>query len=407
MSILKRKQKTRAEPQSYTALWVSGNDNLDGSLICPPGYTPLSKNEEVLRCVYKIANLVSNMTVMLMQNGNNGDKRLKNELSKKIDVYPNKYMVRKNFIFRIVADMCMYGNSVVMPTYSKDLLDDLEIWEGGAPSFRKDGLSGNSYRISYNGRIFEPDEVLHFVLYPDPDEPFRGQGVAPLLKETIDNLAQANATKKSFLRSKWKPSVVISINSDIRELQNPEQRNKILGSYTKTTEAGEPWLIPAGDLQIDTIKPLTLNDLAISDSITLDKKTIAAALGIPAFMVGVGTFNKDEYNNFISTEIMSMATIIQQELTKKLLYSPDMYFKLNPKSLMQYSLQEQFTFVNGMVNSAMLSRNEGRTEFDYSPVDKPGMNEYQTLENYIPIDLLGDQKKLKGGEDDVNDNGET
>ena len=118
-------------------------------------------------------------------------------------------------------------------------------------------------------------------------------------------------------------------------------------------------------------------------------------------MVGVGTFNKDEYNNFISTVIMSVATIIQQELSKKLLYAPDMYFKLNPKSLMQYSLQEQFAFVEGMVNSAMLSRNEGRTEFDYSPVDKAGMNEYQTLENYIPIDLLGNQKKL------VSDGGES
>lgn len=407
MSIFKRSQKARAEPQSYTALWLSGNDNLDGSLICPPGYTPLSKNEEVLRCVYKIADLVSNMTIMLMKNGDNGDIRLKNELSKKIDIYPNKYMTRKNFIFRIAADMCIYGNSVVMPNYSGDLLDDLEIWEGGTPSFRKDSLSGNSYRIAYKGRIFDPDEVLHFVLYPDPDEPFRGQGVAPLLKETIDNLAQANATKKSFLRSKWKPSVVISINSDIQELQDPQQRNKILGSYTKTTEAGEPWLIPAGDLKIDTIKPLTLNDLAINDSITLDKKAVAAALDMPAFMVGAGTFSKDEYNNFISSKIMSMATIIQQELTKKLLYSPDMYFKLNPKSLMQYSLQEQFTFVNGMVNSAMLSRNEGRTEFDYSPVDKPGMNEYQTLENYIPIDLLGDQKKLKGGEYNANGSSET
>lgn len=398
MTLFKRKQRARAEPHNYTALWMSGSDNVDGSLICPPGYTPLSKNEEVLRCVYKIADLVSNMTIMLMQNGDNGDVRLKNELSKKIDVYPNKFMTRKNFMFRIVVDMCLYGNSVIIPTYTGDMLENLEIWEGGSATFRKDSQSNNGYVIAYKGRIFDPNEVLHFVLYPDTDEPYRGQGVTPLLKDTIDNLAQANATKKSFLKSKWKPSVVISISSDIKELQESDMRKKILGSYTETTEAGEPWLVPAGDLKIDTIKPLTLNDLAINDNITLDKKTVAAAMDMPAFMVGAGTFSKDEYNNFVSTKIMSIATIIQQELTKKLLYSPNMYFKLNPKSLMQYSLQEQFAFVNGMVNSAMLSRNEGRTEFDYSPVDKPGMNEYQTLENYIPIDLLGNQKKLKGGD---------
>ena len=38
-----------------------------------------------------------------MENGDDGDIRLKNELSKKIDVYPNQYMIRKNFIYKIVV----------------------------------------------------------------------------------------------------------------------------------------------------------------------------------------------------------------------------------------------------------------------------------------------------------------
>ena len=114
-------------------------------------------------------------------------------------------------------------------------------------------------------------------------------------------------------------------------------------------------------------------------------------------MVGIGTFNKDEYNNFISTTVMSIATEIQQELTAKLLYSPDMYFKFNQKSLMQYQLTEKMSFVKDMLSCGMLNRNEGRSEFDYSPVDNQAMNEYNVLENFIPVDRLGDQKKLNNG----------
>lgn len=199
--------------------------------------------------------------------------------------------------------------------------------------------------------------------------------------------------------------MIISIHSDADELQDPEKRSKILGSYTKTTEIGEPWLIPAGEIDVKTIQPLTLNDLAIQDSITLDIKTIAACFGLPAFMVGVGTFNKDEYNNFISTTIMSIATAIQQELTKKLLYSPNMYFKFNPKSLMQYNLSEKVAFVKEMVGGGMLNRNEGRCEFDYSPVDVEGMNDYTVLENYLQVADLSKQKKLdqNGGEDNEDE----
>ena len=40
----------------------------------------------------------------------------------------------------------------------------------------------------------------------------------------------------------------------------------------------------------------------------------------------------------------------------------------------------------------LINRNEGRNAFDYSPVD--GLNEYVVLENYIPVEDVGKQKKL-------------
>ncbi len=231
-----RRHKTRADP---VTLWLNGTDARD--ILCPEGYTPLSKNEEIRRCVFKIADLVSNMTIMLMENGENGDIRLKNELSKKIDIYPNNNMTRKNFIHKIVTDMILTGNAVAYPQVKNGLIDNLKILNADSLHFDE---VGDSYKIRYRGTPYYPDEVLHFALNPDDDYPFKGQGYTQLIKETVMNLLQANATKKGFLKSKWKPSMIIAINSDAEELQDPEKRSKILGSYTKTTEIGEPWLIP-------------------------------------------------------------------------------------------------------------------------------------------------------------------
>lgn len=398
MSKNRRKKKEPTEQRAVltnpVAYWLAGGDAAD--ILCPVGYTPLSKNEEVRKNIHKIADMVSSMTIMLMENGENGDKRIKNELSRKLDIYPNKDMVRKNFIYKIVTDLLITGNSVVYPEYSGELLDNLTIWNSERVSYSKT-LDG-SYTINYGGQKFAPDEVLHFVLVPDDDFPFRGQGYAGMMKSTLQNILQAEATKTGYMKSKWKPSLIISIEADAEELQNPEKRSKILGSYTETTEAGEPWLIPAGEVDVKTVQPLTLNDLAIQDSLQLDKKVAASVFGTPGFMVGIGEFNRDEYNNFIGTTIMNIARIIEQEFSKKLLHRMDWYFKFNAKSLKQYSLAEQMAFVTEMVKDGMLNRNEGRTEFDYSPVDDPGMNEYNVLENYIPVAKVGDQKKLKGGE---------
>lgn len=360
-------------------------------------YTPLSKNEEILNCVYKIADLVSNMTIMLMQNDKNGDIRVKNELSKKIDINPNHLTTRKQFIFRIVTDMCVYGNSICYPIYEGEHLKDLIVWDMTQVEI-SETLKDGSYYITYGGYQYYPNELLHFVLYPRSDCYWKGSGILLLLKNTIENLTQANTTKKAFLKSKWKPSLIISVNSDVETLQTEVGRDKILNSYISDNEQGKPWLIPAGEIDIKTIQPLTLNDLAIQDSITLDKKIVASAIGLPSFLVGVGDFNMNEYNNFISTKIMSFANIIQQELTKKLLYSPNLYFKMNIKSLMQYNIADKMKFVHEMVTTGLLSRNEARCEFDYAPVDVDGMNDYNVLENYIPVNKLGEQKKLKDGE---------
>ena len=384
----KQKMKKRSSP---VALWLQGDEAK--SILMPSGYIPLTKNDEVKKCIHKIADMVSSMTIMLMENGDDGDVRLKNELSKKIDVYPNKYMIRKNFIYKIVSDMISTGNSVVMPKTESGLIGDLNIWDTNGISFHGDY---EGYVIKYKQQQFDPDEVLHFVLIPDDAMPFKGQGFIPIVKDTIANLVQANATKTGFLQSKWRPSLIIKVESDAEGMQIKEEREKILNSYVGDTEHGEPWIVPASEIDVKEVRPLSLQDLAIQESIELDKKAIASAFGVPAFMVGVGAFNKDEYNNFISSVIMPITKAIEQEMTKKLVYNPTWYFQFNAKSLMQYNLGELTTHVKEMVGGGLINRNEGRNAFGYSPVD--GLNEYVVLENYIPVEDVGNQNKLKGGD---------
>jgi HK97 family phage portal protein len=385
------KRKIKKRENNPVALWLNGEDAKN--MLLPSGYMPITKNEEIRKCIHKIADLVSSMTIMLMENSEDGDIRLKNELAKKLDVYPNKYMVRKHFIYKVVSDMLTHGNSVVSPEIQDGLIENLNIWDINNVTF-----NGNfeGYSIQYKLQNFDPDEVLHFVLIPDESIPFKGQGFIPIVKDTIANIVQANTTKTGFLQSKWRPSLIIKVESDAEGMQIQEERKAILNSYVGDTENGEPWIVPASEIDVKEVRPLSLQDLAIQESLTLDKKAVASAFGVPAFMVGVGAFNKDEYNNFISSVIMPIAKAIEQELTKKLVFSPKLYFRFNSKSLMQYDLGELTTHVKEMVSSGLINRNEGRNAFDYSPVD--GLNEYIVLENFIPVADVGKQKKLKGGD---------
>lgn len=141
----------------------------------------------------------------------------------------------------------------------------------------------------------------------------------------------------------------------------------------------------------------------------MDKKTAAAIFGMPSFMIGVGDYNRDEYNNFVSTVIMQIARIIQQELTKKTLISPDLYWRFNVRSLMAYEIGEIVSAGAQMVDHAAMRRNEWRDWLGMTPDED--MDELLVLENYLPVSRLGDQKKLTEGEeggetDEQEDSGE-
>ena len=364
-------------------------------------YIPLNKHPDVLLAVDKIADLVSNMTIQLMENTGNGDVRIKNKLARKIDIEPYRYMTRKNWVYKIVKDLLLDGdgNSVVHVGTIQDTELIGELMPLNMRSVRfVDNPNDDGYKIEYGSVTLSPDEVIHFAMNPNPIRPHIGTGYKITLRDIADNLTQATKTKKSFMRNKNIPSLVVSVSGDTEELTTEKGKTAIKNSYLSSAQAGDPWIIPAEMIKVEQVKPLTLKDIAINESVEIDKKTIAGLIGVPAFFLGVDKFDKEEYNNFVNTRILSISLIISQTLTRDLVTSENKYFRLNPRSLYSYNITELVSAGTQMVQIAALRRNELRDWIGMPPDED--MNEIIVLENYLPQKELGNQKKLKGGEND-------
>ena len=312
-------------------------------------------------------------------------------------------MTRSTFIYYVVKTMLLDGdgNAIVYPRYRQEenrfFIEDLQPIPPSMVSFQPDGLF--DYRVQINGQSYEPQDVLHFMINPDSNCPWKGAGYRVALKDVAGNLRQASATEKGFMASKWKPSIIVKVDALTEEFADKEGRARLLKEYIETNEAGEPWMIPADQFEVQEVRPLSLSDLALPDIVELDKRTVASILGVPPFVLGIGEFHRDAWNNFIDTTIMPIAKSMEQELSKKLLISPDLYFKFNSRSLYNYDITQLAQVGDDQYVRGIMTGNEVRDWLGLSPQE--GLDELVILENYIPLGMIGDQKKLiQGGEGD-------
>lgn len=386
MALFKRRSN---HPSSLVGLWVGGSGEL------PPGYHRLIDSPEVSACINRICAILSSATIYLMENQKLGDVRIRDGMSRLVDIAPwPGVMTRSLWMDWIFSTMLGEGDgeSFVLPEIEDGQFARLRPMPGAAALPLGDG---DDYYVSWRGQRYHPSEVLHYRLFADPQHPWKGRGYRVQLKQVVEALSNSDAVKKSLTSPDYKPPLCVFVNSDT-DFSDTKKRDKFRDQYLADAKDGKPWILPADLLKIEQIKPLTLADLAIKDTVELDKRTVASIFGAPPHMVGIGPYDPKAHNAFVRAEIIHMASVFEQETTLKLLESPKRYYKINRRRLYDYDLKTLIDIDNSMADRGYLCGDEVREDADRDPI---GLTEHKVLENYIPYDMSAHQKKLTQQED--------
>lgn len=391
----RKKKRDEAAAPTPSVGFLMTRDAYD--LLCETGYHRLADNPEVRKAAREIAQQIGRMTIYLMANQEDGDHRIKNALSYKIDIDPSRNMTRQNFIESLVMNMLLYGdgNASAIVHTKKGQLDWMEPIAPSRVQYVQ--LTKNSYSVVIDGVPFDPEEVLHFVFNPDENFPWIGQGLRVDLRDLVNNLEQAADTEKAFMQSP-KPSLIVSVDASTEVFSSKDGRQKITEDYLETNENGKPWIVPGEQIKVDQVRPLSIADIALNDSVKLDRKMVASLFGVTDYALGVGEFKQEEWNAFVNNVVSTIAQNMAQEMTRKLIISERMYLKFSPLSLYNYNLETIGNVYGGLYDRGVVDGNEVRDRLGLDPRDE--LSELRLLENYIPVTESGNQNKLNGGSAD-------
>lgn len=381
MALFKRRS---IDQSSLVGIWMGGSGEV------PDGYHRLIDAPEVAACINRISAILSSATVYLMENQKLGDVRIHDGMSRLVDIEPwPGVMTRSLWMDWIFSTMLGEGdgNACVLPEIEDGKFSRLLPMPGAVPLPIGDG---DDYYISWRGRSYHSTEVLHYRLFADPQCPWKGRGYRVQLRHVVDALSNSDSIKKSLTSPDYKPPLCVFVNSDT-DFTEESRRDKFRNQYLADAKDGKPWILPADLVKIEQVKPLTLADLAIKDTVELDKRTVASIFGAPPHFVGIGNYDAKAHNGFVRTDIIHMATVFEQETTQKLLENPKRYYKISRRRLYDYDLKTLIDIDNSMADRGYLNGDEVREDADRDPI---GLTERRVLENFIPIDMAGKQKKL-------------
>lgn len=382
MPLFKKKQQRSAN--SPLGVWFIG-----GGSELPAGYHRLLDSPEISACINRIAAIISGATIYLMENTDEGDVRVHDELARFVDINPWPNMAtRQSWMNWIVTTLLGEGDgeAFVLPRTSGGKFTALEPMPGAVSIDNP----ASGYFVQWRGYTYAPDEVLHFRLYADPDRPWKGRGVRVQANRLAASLNTTSQLKDMLNSPDYKPPLIVAVNSD-NAFSDEAERENFRESYLSESKDGKPWILPADLVKIEQIKPMSLTDLAVKDTVELDKKTATAIFGVPGFTLGIGSFSEAEHNHAVRTVYVPICQGIEQELTLKLLASPRRYFKISRRRLYAYDLKNLIDMDLAMADRGYLNGDEVRADMDLDPV---GLTERTRLENFIPTDMAGNQKKL-------------
>lgn len=364
--LFKRSKGIRSEPLNYMIYNDFGNS----------GYYPI----EFERAVETIGSLLGALTLQVWQSKGNTKERLKNAKSYWLDIEPTSGVTRLEWTKKVVRTM--YERGVCFVSVETDsagnqlkILDDALVQTDGTVRCYKQNV------------VYKATDLLRFSVGTKP--------ALEALKQTNDNLRMAAALKARFLKNSFIPKMVVKVDVDMSALTDEnDKRLKVLQNViARSAESGQPIVFEQGFAEIQELKGRTYDELGLDVALKDEQLKVAAFFGLPAFLVGAGSFDREEYNLFIKTTFMTLVRMFEQQLSR-VFASKDVYVKYNTERLLSIDLSEQMSFVSECLAQGIMTPNEARQKLGLTPSGAKGMNDFRILENYVPVSQLGDQAKL-------------
>lgn len=313
--------------------------------------------------------------------------------------YGNAYVwIQRNYKAKRYGGKIENHGLWLMP--SKDvmvLIDDAGVFKDKGRLFYQytDEKTGEMY-------VFPQEDVMHFKTGYSMNG-IMGVPVRKIIGSSVDGALESQNFMNNLYEQGLTASMAMQYVGDLDETKIKKLQNKYSRYLTGSKNAGKIVPVPIG-LELTPLK-MNLTDAQFFELRKYSALQIAGAFGIKPNQI-----NNYEKSSYANSEMQQLAFLVdtmsyrmkgyEEEINYKCLSQKELvegyYYKYNEKVILRTDAKTQMEILTAAVNNGVYTPNEAREFVDRQ--QKEGGDTLMVNGNYIPITMVGEQYKEKGGE---------
>lgn len=308
----------------------------------------------LLSAVYRSVNLIADSVAVLP---------IVTEYDETQNIFNNiRHMSRYQWLRLIVQSIMLNGNAFTFIRRQNGVPVELVYLTPQSVTINYDEVTDRlTYQVVNKSKIniVQPQDMLHFRKFSYNG--IEGKSIIAFAKNAIGISKQTEDSASDYFSNSFRGFLTTEDNL------SPDKQKEIENNFSyflKTKTAG----VLTGGLQFQELKKDSANDSQLIDAREFNVEDIARFFGIPQCLLTgkQGAYNSltQAQNEFYKRTLQPYITLIEEELTKKLMEN----INLDEKAMLRMDGTEEANYINTLLTNGVLSINEARAMLDLEPI---------------------------------------
>ena len=336
---------------------------LENDMACQGGEFRISRPHKQrgalsLSSVFACCELISNSIASMDISVKNKKTRRKIDLHRLNNIFYKNKLTKFNLLKNMVLDLLLYGNGYAKIEKATDgsAVGLTYLPASQVSAFFNDNVDDTYF--TYKGKRLLPSDLIH--IFKNTYNGYIGVGIIQFARRSLDLANAAEDSALDFYDSGLNINGILHATEPMRKNQGQEALKALTGALSPSANNNGKIRFLPFDLKLEALS-ISADDAQMIETRGFNVSDIARYFNIPVSLLTENNQNAEAIMlQFLTQCITPYMVLIEDELNRKLISDPDLYFDFDERTLIRTDMKSTAVYIKTLTDAGIMTANEAR-----------------------------------------------